>query len=188
MSTRGLHKTASYERLILCCKSHVITYSCYLIICKHQDRWSSCHQPCCEWVFNDAAKRMIKWALEMCTKWSRKLEDKDNTKLSAAVFIWARNRHRVFLERWVIVAIFSNSYWNFQPSRFLVSYNVIFRVGSTWLTLLPLQILRTYDNPYPRRLRRFKVSVSPLPACCAFSNQRMISWNKRKFSRTLLLW
>ena len=32
------------------------------------------------------------------------------------------------------------------------SYSVIFRVGSTWLTLLPLQIWRTYNNQYPRPL------------------------------------
>ena len=51
-----------------------------------------------------------------------------------------------------MVAIFSNWYWNFQPSRFLVSYNVIFSVGSTWLTLLPFQTLRTYSNQYPRQL------------------------------------
>ena len=61
--------------------------------------------------------------------------------------------HRVFLERCVVVTIFSNWYWNFQPARLLVSYNRIFRVGSTWLTLLPLlqalQILKPYNNQYP---------------------------------------
>ena len=64
--------------------------------------------------------------------------------------------HRVFLEWWVIFAVFSNWYWYFQPSRLLVSYNVIFRVGSsclsTWLTLLPLKILRTNNNHYPQLL------------------------------------
>ena len=37
-----------------------------------------------------------------------------------------------FFKWWVIVALFSNWYWNFQPLRFLVSCSVIFRVGSTW--------------------------------------------------------
>ena len=36
--------------------------------------------------------------------------------------------------------------------RFLVSYSAIFCVGSTWMTLLPLQILRTYNNQYSRLL------------------------------------
>ena len=55
---------------------------------------------------------------------------------------------------WVVCdcRCFSNWYWNFRPSRFLDSYNVMFRVGSscssTCPTLLPLQILRTHNNQY----------------------------------------
>ena len=43
-----------------------------------------------------------------------------------------------------------------KPSRFLVSYNVIFRGCSTWLKMLPLQMLRTCNNQYPWLLETFQ--------------------------------
>ena len=56
------------------------------------------------------------------------------------------NHIAFFLSCGVIVAIFGIWCWHFQPARFLVSYIVIFCVGSTWLALLPLQIWRTYNG------------------------------------------
>ena len=46
------------------------------------------HQRCCERVFKSTMlqNRMIKGALDVCTKQSRKLSDTGNTKFSAAVF------------------------------------------------------------------------------------------------------
>ena len=55
---------ANYEGFGFIYKSHFILFSRWWSFA-----WTSCcHQRCCESVFNDAEMRMIKWALEVCTK------------------------------------------------------------------------------------------------------------------------
>ena len=77
---------------------------------------------------------------------------------------------------------FSNWCWLFKPSRFLVSYSVIFRVGSTWLTVLPLQIWRTYNNQYPRPLE----TLPSLQGCPIGLGRSIYSNNAKNSKKTRL--
>ena len=51
--------------------SHQVCPVAIMIICKDIQLSSGI---CCEWVFNDAAKRIIKWALVVCTKYFPKID------------------------------------------------------------------------------------------------------------------
>ena len=76
----------------------------------------------------------------------------------------------------------------------ILGFLQFFRVGSTWLTVLPLQIWRTYNNPVTiilGHLRRFhpckdaqKVSASPSACLRRLFESANDQRNKRKFSRT----
>ena len=86
-----------------------------------------------------------------------------------------------FLEWWGIVTVFSNWYWNFQPSRFLISCNAMAQVAAqlVWHCCL-CRYLGRITTGILERLRRFypcrdaqKVTFSPF-FCYVPPNWRMI--------------